>query len=49
VLSRKPYRPRQSDGFSLAEGVCASAASRRTDAVVMGMGGIDVQPWRQME
>ena len=25
---------------------CAKCSSRRTDAVVMGKGGIGVQPWR---
>ncbi len=28
---------------------CAKCGSRRTDAVVMGMSGISVQPWRQAD
>jgi hypothetical protein len=28
---------------------CAKRGSRRTDFVVMGKGGINVQPWRQIE
>jgi len=28
---------------------CAQCGSRRTDAVMMGKGGVGVQPWRGME